>query len=162
MPDPAKYTDKQEWMDACMSRAKEEGREHDQSVAMCLNMWSREKEAELAVGLIKLANDLDSKGLTAEADEIDRWLGEPSPEGPPLSRELAPEELSLRDTLSLPKQKQYEATLTVKVYVRNKFVADSPIEAKRQALVYFESWKQGERSLPSAELADVYVEELTE
>jgi HK97 family phage major capsid protein/HK97 family phage prohead protease len=39
MPDPSKYDDESEWMEACMSAAADEGREHDQATAMCLQMW---------------------------------------------------------------------------------------------------------------------------
>jgi ATP-dependent protease ClpP protease subunit len=44
MPDPAKYDSEEAWMEACMSAAKDEGREHDQAVAMCMSMW-RERAA---------------------------------------------------------------------------------------------------------------------
>jgi len=40
MPDPKKYSDKQDWMDDCMHQnVKEEGKLQGQSVAICLNTW---------------------------------------------------------------------------------------------------------------------------
>jgi len=40
MPDPKKYSDKNEWMDAFMRQTcKVEGKHQDQSVAICLSMW---------------------------------------------------------------------------------------------------------------------------
>jgi hypothetical protein len=46
MPNPKSYKDEKSWMSACMSKAKKEGRPHDQGVAMCLSMWRRKDEEE--------------------------------------------------------------------------------------------------------------------
>jgi len=43
MPDPNDFKTKKNWMGACMRQnLKVEGKEQDQAVAICLNMW-REK-----------------------------------------------------------------------------------------------------------------------
>ena len=53
MPNPKDYDNKQDWMDACMSQQKDEGKnmkkedERDQAVAICLNMW-RDKNKKTA------------------------------------------------------------------------------------------------------------------
>ena len=44
MPDPASYADEDEFMAACVPQLMDEGREQDQAVAACLNMW-RERSA---------------------------------------------------------------------------------------------------------------------
>lgn len=45
MPDPEKYTDKQEFMSDCMHQMRKvEKRPQDQSVAICLSMWRRKEE----------------------------------------------------------------------------------------------------------------------
>jgi len=39
MPDPSKYKDKQEFMGDCIRMNMDEGKSHNQSVAICINMW---------------------------------------------------------------------------------------------------------------------------
>lgn len=76
MPNPKKYKSKKKWMKACMHQVyKVEGKSHDQSVAQCLNMWERKKKAELQT-LVKLADELDKKGLAKEAETIDEMIEE--------------------------------------------------------------------------------------
>jgi hypothetical protein len=41
MPDPNKYTNKQDWMDACMHHLRRnEGKKQEESVAQCVGMWA--------------------------------------------------------------------------------------------------------------------------
>lgn len=49
MPNPKKFEDKKEWMGACLHQSKKEGREHKQSVAMCLNMWRTKDESKFTL-----------------------------------------------------------------------------------------------------------------
>src|SRR5688572_936963 len=39
MPDPSSYDNEDEWMEACVPTMVDEGRDQDQAVAACLNMW---------------------------------------------------------------------------------------------------------------------------
>jgi len=57
MPDPKKYSDKNEWMDACMRQTcKVEGKPQDQSVAICLSMWrNKDKKKNTAADYIRKA-----------------------------------------------------------------------------------------------------------
>lgn len=41
MPDPKNYQDEDSWMKACVPVLKEEGKEQDQAVAQCMNMWKK-------------------------------------------------------------------------------------------------------------------------
>jgi len=50
MPDPKKYDSEDDWMAACVPRMTEEGREQEQAVAACSNMW-RKKETDMKEGL---------------------------------------------------------------------------------------------------------------
>lgn len=41
MPNPSDYQDKNEFMKVCIPKLKEEGKEQDQAVAVCISMWDR-------------------------------------------------------------------------------------------------------------------------
>ena len=41
MPDPKDYKDEDSWMSACVPAVKEEGKDQDQAVAQCTNMWKK-------------------------------------------------------------------------------------------------------------------------
>lgn len=45
MPNPKNYNKKSEFMSACISKAKKEGKDQDQAVAMCNTMWNN-KDSE--------------------------------------------------------------------------------------------------------------------
>lgn len=66
MPNPKSYDSKDEWMDACMSTRKDEhpDEDHDQSVAICLNMWrdkDKKKESASEQKVVE-AEELSTKG----------------------------------------------------------------------------------------------------
>ena len=45
MPNPKDFKNKDDFMGACMSERKKEGKTpHDQNVAICLSMWRRKNE----------------------------------------------------------------------------------------------------------------------
>lgn len=46
MPDPAGYTDKDEFMEACIPKVMEEGKDQDQAVAQCNGMWESRQSAK--------------------------------------------------------------------------------------------------------------------
>lgn len=46
MPDQSKYHTEDEWMAACVPVVLDEGKDHDQAVAQCLNMWRERPKAE--------------------------------------------------------------------------------------------------------------------
>lgn len=48
MPDPEAYESENDFMEACVSTAMEEGREQDQAVAMCLEKWRNKSMAKAA------------------------------------------------------------------------------------------------------------------
>jgi len=75
MPDPTKYSDKQQWMGDCMhTLRREEGKPQGQAVAVCLNMWrnkgkkkGRKKAsdalrcaAEALLGVVEVGLDLET------------------------------------------------------------------------------------------------------
>lgn len=63
MPEPKEYDDEKEWMKVCVPKLIKEGREQDQAVAVCMNMWKHKDDApEKAV---KVAGDweLDVLGV---------------------------------------------------------------------------------------------------
>jgi hypothetical protein len=76
MPNPKDFDNKQDWMDACMSQQKDEGKnlkkedERDQAVAICLNMWgdknkkkaSKAKVASAAKALRNISQKLEELG----------------------------------------------------------------------------------------------------
>jgi hypothetical protein len=47
MPDPAEYDDEKEWMEVCVPTFLSEGKDQDQAVAACMQMW-RDKDKEPA------------------------------------------------------------------------------------------------------------------
>ena len=47
MPDPANYDNRDDWLEVCIPTAIDEGRERDQAVAMCMQMW---RDRDKAVG----------------------------------------------------------------------------------------------------------------
>lgn len=47
MPNPKEYDSEQDFMGACIRKAKDEGKEQKQAVAMCLNMWRRKDESSV-------------------------------------------------------------------------------------------------------------------
>lgn len=60
MPNPKSYSNQQDWMDACMSAQKDEGKnmkdegDRKQAVAICLNMWrDRNKKKKSAAEYIR-------------------------------------------------------------------------------------------------------------
>jgi len=49
MPDPNKFDNKNDWMDACMHQLRKvENKEQDESVAQCINMWEGKKKKKKA------------------------------------------------------------------------------------------------------------------
>jgi HK97 family phage prohead protease len=46
MPDPAKYKDKDEFLEACIPEVEGEGKDHDQAVAQCTSMWKERNKDE--------------------------------------------------------------------------------------------------------------------
>lgn len=46
MPNPNEYNNEEEFMSACISTAAGEGKEQDQAVAMCKNMWAEKKQKQ--------------------------------------------------------------------------------------------------------------------
>src|SRR5688572_5209983 len=57
MPDPSNYSSEDEWMEACVPTMVDEGRDQDQAVAACLNMWRERGLASMpkpiAIGEVK-------------------------------------------------------------------------------------------------------------
>lgn len=45
MPDPNNYDNENDWMASCVPALVNEGRDHDQAVAACLDMWERHTDA---------------------------------------------------------------------------------------------------------------------
>ena len=57
-PDPANYDSESEFMSACVPMMTDEGRDHDQAVAACLNMWRQHHESAAPKIELKLINEL--------------------------------------------------------------------------------------------------------
>lgn len=51
MPSPDNYSDRGEWMAACVPVLIDEGREQDQAVAICSSMWDS-KSVDLFEGVL--------------------------------------------------------------------------------------------------------------
>ena len=51
MPDPSKYDDREDWLEACIPTMIEEGREQDQAVAACMQMWRDRDKATMVADL---------------------------------------------------------------------------------------------------------------
>lgn len=55
MPNPNDYSDKSKFMSACISKAKKEGKDQDQAVAMCNSMWENKDSDETTTNKDKFA-----------------------------------------------------------------------------------------------------------
>ena len=63
MPNPKKFDNKNEWMDTCMHQLrKEEHKDQQQSVAICINMWrdKNKKKAKRVVASFLKAQDKEA------------------------------------------------------------------------------------------------------
>ena len=89
MPDPSEYENEKEWMAACVPRMMDEGKEQDQAVAACINMWERKSvtvtpvpeftETEMKIGARNSRSDAErlqmihdyavENGATCEKEE---------------------------------------------------------------------------------------------
>ncbi len=87
MPNPIEYADEKEWMGVCVPRMMEEGREQDQAVAACLQMW-RDKGAKEEAVKVGARNSRDDRGRVrairkAASDIVDHTKAmEPNDEDP--------------------------------------------------------------------------------
>lgn len=62
MPDPKKFDNKNEWMDTCMHQLrKEEHKDQQQSVTICLNMW-RDKNKKARNVVVTFLEGIDKEG----------------------------------------------------------------------------------------------------
>jgi len=60
MPDPKNYDNEDEWMSACVPTLKEEGKDQDQAVAQCMNMW-KERDGEEKSVTVKFESRSEEK-----------------------------------------------------------------------------------------------------
>jgi HK97 family phage prohead protease len=68
MPDPAGYASEDEWMAACVPTMMDEGRDQDQAVAACLQMWRDKAALPLQTRAYSV---LTVKSIDAERREIE-------------------------------------------------------------------------------------------
>ena len=64
MPEPTEYENESDWMAVCVPKLKGEGKEQDQAVAACMNMWkergkSEEKEMQTDFLFVELSTSID-------------------------------------------------------------------------------------------------------
>jgi HK97 family phage major capsid protein/HK97 family phage prohead protease len=59
MPDPNKYSDESGFMSDCISTAVDEGKDHDQAVAMCSSMWANKSSS----GVIRKTHMAENQGM---------------------------------------------------------------------------------------------------
>ena len=73
MPDPKKFDNQREWMDACMHRLRrEENKEQDESVAQCINMWKDKNKKARRVVSSYLEAMYKEAGVWVETKKITR------------------------------------------------------------------------------------------
>lgn len=80
MPDPKKYKDEESWMAACVPAVKEEGKDQDQAVAQCMNMW-KERSADPKVEFRKSEDKKEIRVLPISEFRFSEQDGRPKFEG---------------------------------------------------------------------------------
>ena len=77
MPDPSNYDNEDDWMAACVPTAMDEGREQDQAVAMCLDMW-RNRNKAVPPSVDRAWSVLTVKSIDTEQRTIEGMASTPS------------------------------------------------------------------------------------
>jgi len=75
MPDPKKFENQRDWMDACMHQLRKvENKEQDESVAQCINIWrdKNKKRARHVVASFLEAIYKKNAGIWVETKKITR------------------------------------------------------------------------------------------
>lgn len=62
MPNPMDYDDKDEWMKACVPKMMDEGKDNDQAVAACMNMWEERGGKSIDDTLVTYGGEVKALG----------------------------------------------------------------------------------------------------
>lgn len=71
MPNPANYDNQDDWMAACVPTMMDEGRDQDQAVAACLQMWRDRDKKSFDPAITRAWSKLTIKSVDAEKREIE-------------------------------------------------------------------------------------------
>jgi hypothetical protein len=76
MPDPADYSDRNAWMEACVPAVMDEGKDHEAAVGQCMGMWNDRGKAAPTVErraipkMVRAYSRLEIKGISEEQRSI--------------------------------------------------------------------------------------------